>query len=488
MRGRTVAGTATLAVLAAVGAVWGVHASVLSSPPATPANLPAGPAPAPAPAVLDAATGGPLPSAAGVAAALTRALSPALGGQVGVSVRGLDGRLLYSRGGGTALTPASTTKLLTATAALAALGPGRRLATRVVAGPAVGEVTLVGGGDETLQTSPPAMDGPAWASLTALATQTAAQLRSAGERTVRLGYDASLYEGPARSPGWPADYVPTGVVAPVSALTVDHGLVRGATVAARDPARAAATDFAALLTGDGIRVTAVAPTSAHGGPGHPVPAPGLPPVDATVYSPPLTAVVTQMLLVSDDDVAEALAHLVAVQRGEPGTFTGAARATRAILAAMGLPVAGTVLLDGSGLAPADRVSGDLLTALLVHDASAVAPGLAAVVQALPVAGLTGTLSQRFSAPADAAGRGVVRAKTGTLKTVDALAGVVVDASGTPLAFAVVAGSVDVASARARATLDAVATALARCGCGTPARLPVASAAPDASPTSALLAP
>src|SRR5205823_14247083 len=50
------------------------------------------------------------------------------------------GQQLYARGAGTAFLPASTTKLLTATAVLSARGPGYRLETRVLAGPNPGDV------------------------------------------------------------------------------------------------------------------------------------------------------------------------------------------------------------------------------------------------------------------------------------------------------------------------------------------------------------
>ena len=50
--------------------------------------------------------------------------------------------------------PASITKLLTSTAALAALGPDTRFTTRVVAGATPREVVLVGGGDPYLASKP----------------------------------------------------------------------------------------------------------------------------------------------------------------------------------------------------------------------------------------------------------------------------------------------------------------------------------------------
>jgi len=88
----------------------------------------------------------------------------------------------------------------------------------------------------------------------------------------------------------------------------------------------------------------------------------------------------------------------------------------------------------------------------------VAP-LWAAVSGLPVAGVTGTLADRFAGPVNAAGRGIVRAKTGTLTGVNALAGLVRDARGRLLAFAYVADSSPGPQELARAALDRAATAL-----------------------------
>ena len=78
-----------------------------------------------------------------------------------------------------------------------------------------------------------------------------------------------------------------------------------------------------------------------------------------------------------------------------------------------------------------------------------------------MAGLTGTLSDRFAH--QPAGTGLVRGKTGSLLGVSSLAGTVVDADGRLLAFAVLADQVPATEA-ARDALDAVAAALAGCGC------------------------
>jgi hypothetical protein len=61
-----------------------------------------------------------------------------------------------------------------------------------------------------------------------------------------------------------------------------------------------------------------------------------------------------------------------------------------------------------------------------------------------------------------AGRGVVRAKTGTLTGVSSLAGITTDADGRLLVFAFMSN--DVIPSVVRPRLDAIAAALSRCGC------------------------
>jgi len=369
------------------------------------------------------------------------------------------GRVLYNHDGADLVPPASTAKLAVAVAALQVLGPDAYLTTRVVqTGPS--QIVLVGGGDPTL--SGPAAVGPVSpgyptpASLTSLAQQTVAALHEQEISAVTVGYDASMYVGSTLAPGWKPIYQTEGDVAPVSALEVDEGHPNPArTATAADPAAAAAAEFAALLTSGGITVTGT-PAPAHAAPtqgGNPRP------ILASVASPPMSQLVQRMLGRSDNDLAEALSRQVAIATGHPASFAGGVAAVKAAIAGLGVDPSGLATVDASGLSPLDRVKPAALLALL---RLAVVPGhdrLAAILTALPVAGFSGTLGGRFGGLA-AAGAGLVRAKTGTLDGVVALAGYLQDSKGATLLFAtVVTGVAKTATATAEAAVDRLTASL-----------------------------
>jgi serine-type D-Ala-D-Ala carboxypeptidase/endopeptidase (penicillin-binding protein 4) len=415
---------------------------------------------------------GPLPNANGLRQALAGPLSAAvLGPRVSALVADpVTGRVLLSLHGTRLMTPASTTKLATGLAALAVLGPGARFTTRVVSGSAPDSIILVGGGDPTLAVNPfPAGDYPQPATLASLAAATARALRAQGRRTVALGYDTSRYTGPQLAPGWPAAYVSAGDVTPIVSLEVDQGRLTAAgepedsddpynlQPRSSDPAAMAAASFAALLTADGIRVT-----------GAPVPQTAAPQQAAQVAgvaSPPLSAIVAQMLEESNNVIAENLARQVALAAGEPASFSGAAQAVTDELKRLGVTT-GIGLVDGSGLSPQDAIAP--VTLVKVLELATDRPPYRALLAGLPVAGFSGTLSARESVFAGISGAalGSVRAKTGNLGTVTSLAGLAYDKSGGVLVFALMADQVPSAGLLTEAAnaIDAAASALAGCGC------------------------
>ena len=117
-----------------------------------------------------------------------------------------------------------------------------------------------------------------------------------------------------------------------------------------------------------------------------------------------------------------------------------AQTAAAILTELTLP-APAALLDGSGLARGSRISPAALAELLVAAGGRERAKLWPLVTGLPVAAFYGTLADRFGGATPGRGAGFVRAKTGTLTGVSALAGVVEDADGRLLVFAVLADAV-----------------------------------------------
>jgi D-alanyl-D-alanine carboxypeptidase/D-alanyl-D-alanine-endopeptidase (penicillin-binding protein 4) len=414
---------------------------------------------------------GALPTASGLRSALAASLSTAaLGPDVSALVADpVTGRVLLSEQGSQSSTPASTEKLVTSLAALAVLGGGARFSTRVVHGATPDRVILVGGGDPTLAVNAfPASDYPKPATLAALAAATARALKAQHRTTVSLGYDTSLFTGPPLAPGWPDNYVSTGNVTPIVSLEVDQGRLGLAGAPedsddpynlrprSTDPAAVAASAFAALLTADGIGISGTPVTQT---------APPRAPAIASVSSPPLSAIVEQMLQESNNVVAEDLARQVAVATGQPASFSGAAAAVTAELRRLGV-TGGLSMVDGSGLSPQDAIAP--ATLVKVVELAMARPGLRALLAGLPVAGFSGTLhagQSVFSAIGGAA-LGTVRAKTGNLDTVTTLAGLVSDQGGTTLVFAFMADRVPAAAMlrQAASAIDEAAVALAACGC------------------------
>lgn len=338
-----------------------------------------------------------------------------------VSTAGLSGavidvgsdRVVWSRRGGVPRMPASTAKLVTATAALRIFGPDHRFSTTVRQGANASRVVLVGAGDPSLSS----------ADLGRLARDTAASLRIRKVRRVSVWADDSLFPRPSAAVGWRSSYVPDDVRA-VRALVVDRHQVA-------DTSLDAARVFAGLLKRQGVQVVWAGrgrtPRGAR--------------LLARVRGDRLSAIVTRMLLASDNDHAEALHRLAAVATGRPATWAGAEQATRVALAGEGITLSRNALRDGSGLSRADRLSAVQLARVADNALEAGQPELAPLREgALPLAGRTGTLWAgygRFSTTPSRCAAGQVVAKTGTLRDVVALAGWTRARDGRVKAFAFV---------------------------------------------------
>ena len=385
-------------------------------------------------------------------AAVRRALAgllgdAALGRHVLAEVSPLSGAPVLAKGSGAA-TPASVTKLLTTTAALSSLGAQHRFTTTVTR--AGGRLTLVGGGDPLLSSD----------DLDELAAHTATALRKAGVSRVRLAYDAGLFVGPSIDPHWPQTYIPEEVVAPISALTVDEAHTPGpdGQLGTADdgrelrPADEAARAFAADLRKAGVTVAGTPAKGATQGA-----------EIASVEGRTVAEIVEHTLQLSDNEAAEILLRHVGEKAGD-ASFTGGVRAVERTLTGLGVDASGLTMYDGSGLSREDRLTPAALTGVLQLAASSHHPELSAVLSGLPVAGFSGSLADRFEGDATH-GRGLVRAKTGTLTGVSALAGLVTDQRGTPMVVVVMADRIaPTDTLDARAALDDALAALATCAC------------------------
>ena len=394
-----------------------------------------------------------------VAAAVTPDLSdPDLGRHVVGAVTSLTpGSEIWTSGGGRYL-PASTTKLLTLGAALATLGPDHRFTTRVVRGERPREIVLVGGGDPLLASKPLTIAEaestyPARADVTSLALEAAEALGGSGR--VRVRFDDSLFSGPTGNPAWRRDYVSDDIVSPITALMVDGGREPVGDERSDDPSLAAARAFAEALAAAG-------PTVA-GTPQRVVVPPEAEEL-ASAESAPLSEIAERIIDVSDNEGSEVVAHQVGLATSGTGSFEAGAAGVVGTLQGMGIDVSGDEVYDGSGLSRRNRVATTTVLALLQHAAYPDGQALRSLVTGLPVAGFTGSLTYRF-AEGPGVARGLVRAKTGTLTGVHALAGIAAGRDGTLMAFVFAADrALPAERYDAQEPLDRAAAALAACRC------------------------
>ncbi|WDZ87932.1 D-alanyl-D-alanine carboxypeptidase/D-alanyl-D-alanine endopeptidase [Micromonospora cathayae] len=424
---------------------------------------------APVPVLSGPSSAAPAPTPDGVRAALDPLVrAAALGSRVNVSVSDVGtGQPLYGQGADDATVPASVTKLVTGVTVLAARGSAYRITTRAVAGAAPGEVVIVGGGDPTL-----AIDANGFYPGAARLDDLAEQVKQAlgGAAPTRVTVDSTLFPGPVFEPGWDADIPTGGYGGAVTALMTD-GARRdpdaGRKGAERyaEPDLAAGRAFARLLgLPAGTKVTkGTAPAGTGSASPGTVPTPGT--ELGRVESPPMVRLVDMMITDSDNLVAEALARQVALARNQPASFVGAAAAMDQVVAELGLPADELALADGSGLSRTNRISPSLLTDLIALAGNGSRPELAGIFGGLPVGGWSGTLDDRYGTAATRAGAGAIRAKTGTLTGVHAIAGLVTTADGRLLTFAVLTDKTPAGTPDAtRLALDRIGATLAGCGC------------------------
>ncbi|KGN38005.1 D-alanyl-D-alanine carboxypeptidase/D-alanyl-D-alanine-endopeptidase [Knoellia aerolata] len=437
------------------------------SPSATPSWAPlpsAAPAASTTPGTSASTSTAPPPTTVGLTAALARlAADPWLGPSVGISVRdGLTGEELYAVDPATARAPASTLKVLSAFAVTEHLDLDARMTTRVVTGDDPTQVVLVAGGDTLLG------DGASDASLVAgragIATLADEVARSLTEREVgpvTLRVDATYAAGPRYPTTWKKEDVAAGFTQSVSMLDLVSQRAEGGRAAPAVPEAGVAKALATALTARG-HATTVLPLTGQGAPA-PAGATELGAVESATYGQHLGVALER----SDNALTENLVRQAMVAEGQPAADPGGpARFVVATLAEAGVPTAGLRLLDTSGLSPGQTVTATALADVLTLATTNAEPELRRALASLPVAGLSGSLADRYRSKETRAVAGIPRAKTGTLRGISSLAGTTVDADGRLLAFVILADRVPPSAGTlgARAALDRFVTALTLCGC------------------------
>jgi D-alanyl-D-alanine carboxypeptidase/D-alanyl-D-alanine-endopeptidase (penicillin-binding protein 4) len=395
------------------------------------------------------------------------------------------GNDLYSLNAGKLMMPGSTMKIVTLAAAAELLGWDHQFETQVVSVAPVdggilrGDLVVIGGGDPTISER---SDTPG--TLRAIARR----VREAGIMQIEggvIGHDDLFDEG--YGDGWTLDNLPYGYAAGVSALEYNEGsvdLVVRAGAAAGEPVavevrpegsgmvvdnrlttvaeagagrltlkrlpgssrvtidgqipaktppfvRTASVDnptaffvtaFRAALIAEGVAVSGDAIdiddflskpdlTAAR--------------VILSHQSAPLRQIAASMMRVSQNQYAETLLR----------TIGGREKAAN-VLKSWDVSADSYVMADGSGLSRYNYVSSDGLVRILQHMRAAEEHSQP-FAETLPVAGREGTLSRRLSGTA---AEGRVRAKTGTVDNVRAIAGYVETAGGETLVFSIIANN------------------------------------------------
>ena len=360
------------------------------------------------PQALEPATPSPIDAASLETALASFADNPDLGTFHGHVTQASSGDVVFDRASDEALTPASVTKVLTASAALLSLGAQDRITTEVVRGANPGEVVIKAAGDVWLDAD--AMD------------ELAQQVGQAD--TVLI--DTSAWEGmPELMPGWDPLDIDGGFVAPLQPAMLSGGRLNGETSGDVARSHTPALEVAQALA-ERVGAQNVGVGAADGE------------VVAAVESPTLVERLELMMKNSDNVYAEAIGREVALARGT----TDAPGATLSVLEERGFNTAGLVLRDNSGLSADNLIAPKLLDAVL-YDATSM-PELRPLLSTLPVAAGEGTLLDRYG---DLPGRGWVRAKTGTLDGTASLAGTVTSVNGNVYTFALICNDADVLAAR-----------------------------------------
>ena len=371
------------------------------------------------------------------------------------------GDTIYAHRPATLMVPASNMKIITSAVALAQLGGDFRFTTTFAShgtisnGVLNGDLVVTGRGDPTLSDR---MRGSARAAMDSLADS----IISHGIRTItgHIYSGADNFPGPHVGAGWDWDDLDASYAAGVDELLFNEGMARVVvhvangdslvkSAPAADPSKDYLDELERALEARGVR-------SGLGVAEGVVPPDGVP-LD-TIFvarSVPLRAVLPYFLKPSQNQIGEVLMRTVGLERAGVGTADSGISVAGRQLAAWGIPHDGYELHDGSGMARADLISPETIVRIL--DRMQSSPDFESFFNALPVAGVDGTIGQRMRGTR---AQNNVHAKTGSLQWVRSLSGYVTDGDGERIIFSVLANKWTTPSSVVTATADSIAAALA----------------------------
>ncbi|HTL40417.1 MAG TPA: D-alanyl-D-alanine carboxypeptidase/D-alanyl-D-alanine-endopeptidase [Pseudolysinimonas sp.] len=357
----------------------------------------------------------------------------------------------------------SVLKVFTASAAVLALGADYQITTSVIQGSQAGSIVLVGRGDATLSAMPPGTEsvytGAPKLSTLAAATLAKFSQDNPGQQITSLILDASYWNPSDKwDSTWKRSEQTIGYHSEVTALQVDGDRAdptRQTSPRSTDPIGRAGKAFLQALRdadGNGIVADDVAISTGTAAGGTKL---------AQVKSQPVRVLIKQMLLNSDNTLAEMLARIVSISLGLDGSAASLQQAIPSEL----FPddpetLAKLVIRDGSGLSEKNGVPATTMAMFMIRVETG-AENLDLVRDALPVAGKSGTLASRFTGD-NAVLRGNLTAKTGWIDIAYTLSGFMTAKDGTRLTFAFYAIGGGIKD-NAKEALDTLATGVYKCG-------------------------
>ncbi len=389
-------------------------------------------------------------------------LASALGvADPGCIVVRLDGQTIARAGTTDALIPASVQKILTAAAVLDVVGADERFVTELrgplpVEGVVAGDLHVIGGGDPMLAEQRYADSYRRQPQVLTAVDQLPELLAAAGVQRIdgELVVHDDRYDAVRYVTTWPERYFDQHNAGPAGALTINDGFTQWdpGRVEADDPAVYAGSTMRSVLRSAGIDVGGVRRSTVDDA------------VDelallASLESDTVGVIVQQMLRESDNNTAESLLKELGFRRDGVGSTDGGAAVVLESLARRGIDITGMAVTDGSGLDRGNLVSCDVLAEVLDQfgPRSVLGDGLA-------VAAETGTLAHRYG-ESEVGGR--MRAKTGLLNNVNALAGFVETLDGNVVTFVQLQNGVPLNSREGLEAQDRLAEQLVAVAAGGP---------------------